>query len=270
LDLRNSSSISLSWKNFKQSWCNYEIASGISEKDQKIRIATFLHVGGKEAMDRFNGFIWKRNENKNKLEDIIKKFDEDLADKTNIIAERVKFLSKKQRPGESCDEFVSALRTLISTCDYNEPEETLRDQFILQINNKKVQEKILDQAQVNSKDMTFDRAVSMTKNFELTSKQFHTEDSTTDEVNKQCFKNKKRNSNNKIQVKQVDNDELESQGSADTVGDEFINVVNHQYKKKAVIGMEIKGVNMMEIKSSQEETLHSTAKGKESPMRSNL
>lgn len=184
-NLKNSTSISLSWKNFKQSWTNYEIASGVNEKDQKIRIATFLHVGGNEIMERYNGFIWKENENKENIEEIIKKFDEDLSDKTNIVAERMKFLQRKQKPEENCDEFVNSLRTLVSTCEYKEPQEALRDQFVLQIKSKKLQEKLLDQAQIDSKNLTFDKAVSLVKNFELTAKQFNmaVEESRFTEVN---------------------------------------------------------------------------------------
>ena len=86
------------WKEFKQSWEIYEIASGIEKKSERIRVATFLHVAGVEAQKRYNGFIWSSEEDKGKLEDIISKFEQDCVRKTNIIAERIKFLQRKQLP----------------------------------------------------------------------------------------------------------------------------------------------------------------------------
>ena len=97
-------------------------ASGVNEKDHKIRIATFLYVGGSDVMELCNGFIWKENEKKENIDDIIKKFDEDLPDKINIMTERMKFLPRKQKPEENCDEFINSLRTLVSTCEYNDTQ----------------------------------------------------------------------------------------------------------------------------------------------------
>ena len=41
---------SLKWKKFKQKWTNYEIATGVSEKEDATRVATFLTVIGEEAV----------------------------------------------------------------------------------------------------------------------------------------------------------------------------------------------------------------------------
>ena len=128
---------------WKELWEIYEIDSGVEKKSERIRVATFLHVAGVEAQKRYNGFIWSSEEDKGKLEDIIFKFEQDCVRKTNIIAERIKFLQRKQHPDENCDRFVNILRTLIASCDYSSPNEMLRDQFILNIREKKLQEKIL-------------------------------------------------------------------------------------------------------------------------------
>ena len=98
-----------------------------------------IHVTGKHASYRHNGFIWKENEDKSIIQTIITKFDEDHTKKSNIIAERCQFLKRKQEMCETCDQFVMGLRSLIFTCEYINPDEVLRDQFILQIRDKKDQ-----------------------------------------------------------------------------------------------------------------------------------
>ena len=41
------------WTRFKQKWSNYELATGVADKneDDAIRVATFLTVIGDEALD---------------------------------------------------------------------------------------------------------------------------------------------------------------------------------------------------------------------------
>ena len=69
------------WKRFKQSRQNYELAAGINEKEERIKVATFLHVAGTEIMEKYNGFLWDEPEDKYKLEKIILKFDQDYKEK---------------------------------------------------------------------------------------------------------------------------------------------------------------------------------------------
>jgi hypothetical protein len=49
---------SIKWKKNKQKWTNYEIATGVAEKQNRTRVATFLTVNGEEAVDVYNTFPW--------------------------------------------------------------------------------------------------------------------------------------------------------------------------------------------------------------------
>ena len=60
------------------------------------------------------------------------------------------------------------LRSLISICEYINPDEVLRDQFVLQIKEKQIPEKLLDQAQICNNALTFYKAISQAKNYEVT------------------------------------------------------------------------------------------------------
>ena len=72
-----------------------------------------------------------------------------------MIAERFKFLSRIQSFDETSDQFATSLRTLVSTCGYDKPEEALRDQFVLQIYDQSAREKLLDEAQKDDKGLNF-------------------------------------------------------------------------------------------------------------------
>lgn len=157
-----------SWRRFKQAWRNYELASGLKDKDNEIRVATFLHIAGEEAQEKYESFLWENENLKKDMEEVIKKFDQDCAERTNVIAERFKFLRRKQGDSETCDQFATALRTLVLSCEYEKPEEALRDQFVLNVHHEKAREKLLDAAQKNAKELTFQKAINLVKNFEAT------------------------------------------------------------------------------------------------------
>ena len=160
------------------------MASGLKQKEEDVRIATFLHIAGDEAQEKYDSFIWVQEDHKNIMEEVLKKFDEDCAERTNIIAERFKFLSREQKEGENCDQFATALRSLVISCQYDKPEEALRDQFVLKIRDERAQEKLLDEAQKNAQSLSFNRAVNLVKNMEATKKQKHQMVNKTDCVNK--------------------------------------------------------------------------------------
>ena len=56
----------------------------------------------------------------NNLNKIIEKFD-DFNERSNIIAERYNFLSRKQRQDKTCDEFATAQSLLVASCNYEKP-----------------------------------------------------------------------------------------------------------------------------------------------------
>ena len=68
--------IAENWKTFKQAWGNYAIIMNIHQQPETYQVALFLHCIGPEALKIFNGMPFDNPQEKEKLECIIKKFDE--------------------------------------------------------------------------------------------------------------------------------------------------------------------------------------------------
>ena len=47
------------------------IASAVNEKEENVKVATFLDVAGEEAMEKYEGFLWENEDDKNNLNKII-------------------------------------------------------------------------------------------------------------------------------------------------------------------------------------------------------
>ena len=168
LKLNESTDVNSAWKKFKQSWELYEIASETNKKSDEIRVATFLHIAGHDALEKYNGFNWNEGQDKNKIVDVIKKFDEDCQQKCNILLERHKFYSRKQLDSETCDQYITQLRLLATSCKFHSINEALRDQFSLNIKTTRAKEKILEKAETDYENLTIEKVIQITKMIEMT------------------------------------------------------------------------------------------------------
>ena len=131
-----------------------------------MRLATFLHVAGADALEKYNGFLFHANEDRNDLQTVLQKFDSDCKSTINILVERHKFYSRKQRINETCEQFVTDLRNLNKSCEFLNPDEVLRDQFTLNVKNVKVKERLIAEATINYKELSFDKAIAIVKAYE--------------------------------------------------------------------------------------------------------
>ena len=97
------------------------------------------------------------------MEKVIEKFDKDCTNTSNILAEHQKFYSRKQRKDETLDRFIIDLRILCSSCEFQNAEDVIRDQFALNIRDPRAKDKLIMEAQNNPRLLTFDREVSKVK-----------------------------------------------------------------------------------------------------------
>ena len=132
------------WARWKRAFNTWLTMSGISGVDDARKKALLLNALGSEGQRRFFTL--------NKEADYVKtayKFENMMQDlnaqfgKTNIVAEREKFQSCNQVPGQSIDEYLSLLRELASTCNFAAMEdEFIRDRISMGSSSQRVREKV--------------------------------------------------------------------------------------------------------------------------------
>ena len=132
-----------SWEIFKQSWNLYEIATGLREKTEEVRVATLLSAIGSDALQIFNAFVWCNGEHAS-VETILRKFDEYCQPKRNVSFERHVFMSRKQKKNEMIDDYVLDLRKLARNCNYGQlTDSIIRDMIIMGVRDQATQESLL-------------------------------------------------------------------------------------------------------------------------------
>lgn len=155
------------FKIFYQSFDTYLMATEKDTKPDKVKIALFLNLVGREGVEIYN--ILKIAE-KNKFDSVIAEFKKYCAPRTNKTYERFVFNNRNQGTEEPFDHFYGHIKKLIQSCEYDTQEDSiLVDRIILGTNDPKVQEKLL-----SIQNLSLQRATETCRNAELTNKQLET------------------------------------------------------------------------------------------------
>ena len=155
LDLRHNKT--KAWSLFKQKWTNFEIATGLKEKEEDTRLATLLSIIGDEALEAYNGFQWDTDADKLKIEKVLDNFEKYCNPKRNVPFERYVFNSRFQKSGETIDEYVNQLRLLAESCEFGSLKDSLiRDMVIFGCNDERLKESMLREP-----DLSLQRAIKM-------------------------------------------------------------------------------------------------------------
>ena len=122
------------------------MATELNKKSEAIQVATLLTVIGEEAREVFSTFTdWASEDNKAKIEPVLAKFEAYCHPRKNIPFERYWFNRRMQEPGESYEQYRTALQMLAEGCNFQSitPDEILRDRLVFGIRDDKARERLL-------------------------------------------------------------------------------------------------------------------------------
>ena len=165
------------WQYFRNSWSNYEIAIGLADKPDTVRVATLLSIMGKECYQVYENLPLTEAEIKNPA-DILKKLGEHFEPQRNTIYERYVFNSATQDTHENIEQYLNRLRKLASTCNYGELlDEMLRDRLVIGIRNNPTRARLLRESK-----LTLAKALDISRSSEATSLHLQAMEKTEEKV----------------------------------------------------------------------------------------
>ena len=142
------------WTRWKQRFQQYRGAPGLNEEAEECQVSTLLYCMGKdtgEVLATTTIFGWQLQE----IQAVLKTFDEFL----NVLLERARFNSCNQQPGETAEQYITALYGLVELCQYGAlRNELLRERLVISIANQSLLERM--QLKV---DLTLEEAKKMTR-----------------------------------------------------------------------------------------------------------
>ena len=141
------------------------MVTGLDQKSQAIRVATFRSVMGKDFLQIFLNLNFGDEEIT--ITSSLSALEDYFLPKRNVVYERYVFNSCIQTPEETVDGYVNRLRKLASSCQFGTlTEEMIRDRLVIGIQDTGTKARLL-----REKDLSLDKALDMCKSSEITNKQ---------------------------------------------------------------------------------------------------
>ncbi|CAC5411161.1 unnamed protein product [Mytilus coruscus] len=138
----------------------------VSEKEQCRAV---LYVIGLEGREIYNTFNFGENE-ADKLEVLLKKFEDYCIPKKNVTVIRHRFNTRVQNPSESIDQYLTDLKLIAKNCEFEHLKDGLiRDRIVCGTNSSRVKERLL-----REDGLTLDKAVGICRADEESRKQMKT------------------------------------------------------------------------------------------------
>ena len=128
------------WLKWKRRFEQFLSVSGLNEESEERRVSTLLYCLGRDADDVLTSTNIEDGDRK-KYSKVLDKFDTHFKVRRNVIYERARFNKRDQLEGESAEEYITTLYSLVETCDYGPlKEEMLRDRLVVGIRNAQLSE----------------------------------------------------------------------------------------------------------------------------------
>ena len=154
------------WRRWIQQFRLYLNATGFDKKPTQVQCSTLLKVAGEEALEIFNTFGLS-DEDKVKIDVVIKKFEEYCTPQKNVTYERHVFNTRAQGATERIDVYITELRKLARNCEFGELHDSIIcDRIVCGIRSNEVRKRLL-----REKELNLERAVEMCKSSAITENQ---------------------------------------------------------------------------------------------------
>ena len=143
------------WILWKEELDIYIVAAGVTDKKQQK--ALLLHLGGRELREIYKTL----KEESDDYGAICNKLETYFQPRKNLTYERFKFKQARQEDGEAIPNYITRLRNLALHCEFNNPEEEVRDTVVATCNSNQLKKKLLSE-----KNLTLEKVLSIGKEYE--------------------------------------------------------------------------------------------------------
>lgn len=156
------------WPRWLRRFEQFRVASGLTEDSPSKQANTLLYCLGEEA----DAVLTSTNataDERASYDSVIGKFNEFFNVRKNVIFERARFNRRNQLGGETAEQYIMELYTLVKNCEYGDFEsQMMRDRLVVGIRNAQLSERLQLDA-----DLTLEKAKNMVRQKEAVQEQQH-------------------------------------------------------------------------------------------------
>ena len=113
------------WEDWKNEFLVYLIASEKDSKEERVKVNILLNSIGKYGRKVFQSFSYDKGQKTTDFNLILQKYDEHFTPMKNIFFARFEMMSRRQKEDESVESFVTDLKFLAKSCEFQNLEESM-------------------------------------------------------------------------------------------------------------------------------------------------
>ncbi|XP_019740062.1 zinc finger protein 260-like [Hippocampus comes] len=165
----HSSNLAKTWKTWKEQFTLYvELTMPNAEEDTKCKL--FHLLIGEEGRQLLSTWWSDDVSAGNTVRDVMRKFDELWNPKLNETVARYAFFTRDQATGENVDKYVTELRVLASTCNFEQLKDSLiKDRIVCGTNDNGLRERLL-----REENLTLEKCLKICRASELSRENWKT------------------------------------------------------------------------------------------------
>jgi hypothetical protein len=105
--------------------------SRLNEQTDEYTVATFIACIGPEVLQLYNALPFDDEQDKKKMDTVLRRMEAHCVGEINVIYERFQFQQRRQREGETAEQYITALRALARSCEFGTTlDELVRDRVV--------------------------------------------------------------------------------------------------------------------------------------------
>ncbi len=158
--------LSEAWKKFKQ---HAGFIGPLNGKTEQEKIAYLLIWVGEKGRDIYNTWELSSDDAK-KLETYYNGYGTYVKPRTNTVFARYQFHHRIQEAGEPFDKFATDLKLFMKECEYDKPDEMVRDRIVFGVQSRPIREKLLQKGS----NLTLKTSIDIAHSHEASQQQLHT------------------------------------------------------------------------------------------------
>ena len=118
------------WRNWKRQWDAFADLTDLSAKSASKQYNTLITTVGSEALEIIDALPYEEEAHREDLSKILELLGSWMTANQKVLYERYKFYQRTQQPGESAEDYIADLRTLVRTCQFVEDGKDFSDQMV--------------------------------------------------------------------------------------------------------------------------------------------
>lgn len=145
MDVETREALAKNWKMFRREWEDYEVASDLEAKPDKVRVSTLRMAMGRDCVEILENLDLSEGQKK-KTKSILEALGQNFEPQANVIYERSVFYTASQEKEESINQYVNRLRRFAASCEFTPSrvhEEAIRDRLVLGVIDKQVRKQLI-------------------------------------------------------------------------------------------------------------------------------